>query len=93
VLVVDLLGAAMQHLHTPPGVFKKLQQAIKVSFFFLVLLLTEAAVVLLLRMPCHGNAVCQADSGCLQSIQNMYLIKQHGDVPAKVRLLFSHVHS
>ena len=35
VLIVDLLGVAMQHLHTPPGVFKKLQQAIKVSFFFL----------------------------------------------------------
>ena len=92
VLIVDLLGTAMQHLHTPPGVFKKLQKAVKVSFFFLVfLLLTKADVVLLLCMLCHGNTVCQADLGCLQSVQNMNLIKQRGYVPAISRLLFLHV--
>ena len=92
VLIVDLLGVAMQHLDTPPGVFKELQEAVKVSFFFLVLLLlTKAAVVLLLCMLCHGNAICQAGLGCLQSVQNMNLIKQHGHVPAISRLLFLHV--
>ena len=56
------------------------------------MLLTRCARVLLLCVPCHGNAICQADLCRLEDVQDVHLIKEHGDVPGdSYKLLFSGV--